>query len=265
MTLPFVSCICVTKNRRILLRRAAEYFERSRYLYAQRGGSAEFVVVDGSNTPNRELGNLSTYVHAPSETPRTGYFHNVACENARGDVIIQWDDDDWQNPYRIVRQVKALELAEGQGFTFSSAFWWYHLSSGRACKARSWEPGEGSTGAIFAYHRAAWKAAPFREVDQAEDIGFSIDQAKAGTKIIDARDPTLFVYVRHNVNGSALTNYAFTDEDTGLAREVMGADVEYYDELGELLPLTPWNHPNKPGSKMHALSPLQMLHLRHFR
>jgi len=46
---------------------------------------------------------------------------------------------------------------------------------------------------------------------------------------------------------------------------LLGADVEYYDELSELLPLTPWNHPNAPGSKVHALNPLQVLYLRHFR
>jgi len=83
--------------------------------------------------------------------------------------------------------------------------------------------------------------------------------------MIDSADPSLLVYMRHNVNGSALTNYQFTDDDTTRARALMGADVEYYDELSEILPLTPWNHPNAPGSKVHALSPIQLLHLRHYR
>jgi glycosyltransferase involved in cell wall biosynthesis len=266
-TRPLVSCICVTKNRRMLVRKAVEYFERSRYLYWVAGGKAELVIVDGSAKPFDIFGQADVrYVHHPSAEPRTGHFHNVACEEAKGDVIIQWDDDDWHHPYRIVRQSATLEAAGGDAFTFSSAFWWYHVSSARACRAKSWGPGMGSTGALFAYNRATWKAAPFRDdADQAEDIGWCQDHRARGTPFLDSEDPALVIYMRHNVNGSALTNYQFRDDDTAAARDLMGSDVDFYDELAELLPLTPWNHPNAPGSKAHALSPLQLLHLRHYR
>jgi len=265
---PVVSCIVVTKNRRMLLRKCAEYFARSSYLYWVAGGRAELVIVDGSPDANPcrfgvGIADRVRYLHHPSAEPRTGLFHNLACEAAEGDIIIQWDDDDWHHPYRIVRQAATLEAA-GEAFTYSSAFWWYHVQSRRACKARSWIPAEGSAGALFAYHRKVWQANPFRDVDAAEDSPFQAEHRARGTAMIDAADPTLVVYMRHNVNGSALTNYQFTDDDTAGARALLGADVEYYDELSELLPLTPWNHPNAPGSKVHALNPLQVLYLRHF-
>lgn len=265
---PLVSCICITKNRRMLVRKSVEYFHRSRYLYAVAGGGAELVIVDGSTKPNEALASGADpwvrYLHLPSEQPRVGHFHNVACEAARGDIVIQWDDDDWHNPYRIVRQSGTLEAA-GEGFTFSSALWWYHVSSGRACRSRSWGPGHGSLGALFAYHRSLWQAAPFHDVDQAEDQGWWSDHKARGTPFLDSEDPTLVVYMRHNVNGSALSNYRFTDEDTRDARDLMGADVDFYDELGEIMPLTPWNHPNAPGTRAHFISPLQNHYLRHFR
>ncbi len=267
---PLVSCIVVTKNRRMLLRKCAEYFARSSYLYCVAGGRAELVIVDGSEKPNacnfgvQGIADRVRYVHHPCAESRTGLFHNLACEESRGDIVIQWDDDDWHHPYRIVRQAATLEAA-GEAFTFSSAFWWYHVQTGRACKARSWIPREGSAGALFAYHRSVWRANPFEDVAGAEDSPFQAQHRARGTHMIDAADPSLIVYMRHNVNGSALTNYEFTEDDTREARALLGADVEFYDELAELLPLTPWNHPNKPGSKMHALNPLQVHYLRHFR
>lgn len=265
---PFVSCICVTKNRRMLLRRAIDYFYRSLYLYKLAGGDAELVIVDGSTKPNSEVANSDAahrYIHLALNRPAVGHLHNVACEAARGDVVIQWDDDDWHNPYRIVRQSASLEAHQDEAFTFSSAVWWYHVSTGQACRARSWGPGNGSMGALFAYHRSLWHKVPFQDVDQAEDQGWWSDHGLRGTTFLDSLDPTLVVYMRHNVNGSSLTNYRFTDEDTRDARALMGSDVDFYDEIGELLPLTPWNHPNSPGTKAHFISPIQDMYLRHFR
>jgi glycosyltransferase involved in cell wall biosynthesis len=267
---PFVSCICITKNRRLLLRRTIEYFYRSLYLYKVAGGDAELVIVDGSEKRNQHPEVTSSeaahrYIHLALNRPGVGHLHNVACDAARGDIVIQWDDDDWHNPYRIVRQSATLEGYHGEAFTFSSAFWWYHVSSGQACRARSWGPGHGSVGALFAYHRSLWEKVPFQDVDQAEDQGWWADHRLRGTAFIDSEDPALCVYMRHNVNGSALTNYHFTAADTMDARALMGADIDFYDEIGELLPLTPWNHPNAPGTKAHYVNPLQNLHLRHFR
>jgi glycosyltransferase involved in cell wall biosynthesis len=267
---PFVSCICITKNRRILLRRAVEYFYRSLYLYKLAGGDAELVIVDGSDKPNphpdvSRSEAAHRYIHLPSNRSAVGHFHNVAVEASKGELVIQWDDDDWHNPYRIVRQAATLEAHRAEAFTFSSVYWWYHLSAGRACRSRSWGPGMGSTGALFAYHRSLWAKAPFQDVNEAEDVGWWNDHLARGTPFLDSQDSSLVVYLRHNVNGSPLSNYRFTDEDTLDARSLMGADVDFYDELGELLPLTPWNHPNAPGTRAHYINPLQNLHLRHFR
>lgn len=39
-----------------------------------------------------------------------GEKHNRGLEAAQGDFIAHFDDDDWQSPFRLVRQLEALEL-----------------------------------------------------------------------------------------------------------------------------------------------------------
>lgn len=271
MKAPSVSCICITRNRRVFLERAIGYFARARDHYRRWGGEAELVVFDGSDEarpPGSPLERSSLrirYEHVPTSVLRAGQAHNDACQMAEGDVIIQWDDDDWQHPDRIQRQVAALYLPHAE-FTYSSAFYWYHLERGQACRARSWEAGDGSAGALFAYWKDTWKRTPFENVEVGEDVGFFSALRARGAVMLDTKDPELVVYMRHNKNGSALTNYAWDEASTQHARRIIGpGDLDFYDGLGELLPVANWNHPNAPGSRTHMLNPLALQWARHFR
>lgn len=272
---PLVSCICITQNRRFFLRRAVQYFLSARFQFNATREDCELLVLDGSEQSNADLcideesdGLLPLllhevknvrYFHEPSPPhAETGKLHNRACELAEGDVIVQWDDDDWQSPGRILQQVRALggaskdvtsEYPSG-AMTFTSQFYWYHLGERRACKARSWHHG-GSAGATFAYHRKAWEACPFRDVPQGEDSFFWQDHEARGTPMIDTKDPEMVVYIRHNQNGSHATSDDFTDEDTREARRILGDNVDFYDELSEILPLAQWNDPRAPWHVWH--------------
>jgi hypothetical protein len=266
--LPTVSCICVTRHRRLFLRQAYKYFVRAAKEYA---GPTEFVIADGSEEPNSFFQGNSWYVHEPEWTrdrtgslDRIGYYHNLACERAGGDVIIKWDDDDWQSLWRIDKQARAV-MSVDEGVAMSSKFFWYHLAEKRACRSRTWDTGEGTGGGILAFSRSVWKANPFPDRGVEDDV-FCAEHKARGTEFVDTKDPTLFVYMRHNQNGSSLTNYAYTDDDTEEVRELMGYDVNFYDELGEVLPQQPWCHPNNaPGSKVHVMNPIQQLWARHHR
>jgi hypothetical protein len=119
-------------------------------------------------------------------------------------------------------------------------------------------------GASFAYWRDVWKREPFSVSGLAEDTAFMADHAKIGTPVSDSNDPSLVVYLRHAVNSSRLTRYEWNDAATFEAREILGSDVAFYDELGELLEPYEWNKPG--GSKGRAIgTPLQQLYMRHFR
>lgn len=250
MQSPLVSCICITQNRRFYLRRAIEYWKRAVLLYH----NTELVILDGSLEPNSLFPKPGVvfipgtgsiwYHHLPNAShSRTGWFHNEACARAKGDIIIQWDDDDWQSPARIVAQASTIIGSEKpeETFTFTSRFYWYALQQRKAALSRTWDlAGEGSCGAMFAYHRKVWEKVPFRDVSQGEDSLFWSDARQAGIGFVDMRDPTFCIYMRHNQNGSHDTGLDYSDEATTVARSLMGLDLEWYDELAEILPTNVW-------------------------
>jgi glycosyltransferase involved in cell wall biosynthesis len=246
----------------MMLARAIQYFKRSDY-----PGKVELIVLDGSDQVHR-IGGIypGLYYHKPTSILQAGIAHNEACELTKGDIVVQWDDDDWQHPSRIRKQVEVLLTHPDDAMCFTSRYYWYHLEQARACKAKSWLGGEGSTGATFAYWKETWKKTPFVDIPVGEDIPFQASLSQRGCPMLDAKDHELLVYMRHNQNGSALTNYQWNPEDSQAARELIGPnDLDFYDGLGELMPVANWNHPNAPGSKMHVMNPMQQLWARHFR
>lgn len=262
---PAVSCICITQNRRFFLRRAIAYFWRAARFFEFRTGDLEgleLVILDGSARSNvslietalsvsgerigRFLEPYVRYYHYPSEEhSRTGWFHNEAVRLARGQVIIQWDDDDWHDTYRIQKQWETLRNQIAPSITFTSQFFWYHLLEKKACLSRSWYGGGSAVGAMLAYHRETWEKAPFRDVAQGEDNFFFDDHRALKTPMIDVKDPSFCIYVRHSRNGSPLVNAEYAEEHTERARFFLECadDLDFYDELSELLPLDSWNRP----------------------
>jgi hypothetical protein len=263
MNWPSVACICVTRNRRLFLDRAVKYIQRSFSFYP---GKCWMVVIDGSEERRVNVFPYVKYFHEPETTLQIGHTRNRACEESKGaDIIIHWDDDDWQHPKRIVRQVETLLQSPGDGLACTSRYYTYHVQQRQAVKANSWMGEGGSMGATFAYWRESWERTPFREVEKGDDIFFQGDLRDRGCPLLDAKDHEMMVYMRHNQNQSALTQYQWNEEDTLEARKLMGADVDFYDGIGELLPIANWAHPNAPGSKMHIMNPLQQSWGRHFK
>jgi hypothetical protein len=222
----------------------------------------ELIILDGSEFPNPDfrLANhlidssdgfhTIQYYHEPSKPhTKTGPLHNRACELAQGDIIIQWDDDDWQAPDRIIRQIYALNGADSftSALALTSQYYGYHLADKKAFRSRCWGNGLGSLGSAFAFHRSVWEKVPFRNVDQAEDQGFLEDCIKADIPIYDMKDPSYFIYIRHNQNGSAHSNNNYELEATIASRSILSEDINFYDELSEILPLSQWNHPTTFG------------------
>ncbi len=111
---PMVSCLMVTRDRSQLARRALECLVQQTYR------PVELVVVDSSREP------MTTFFEAyrdyfpiryenlpPQEGLFLGHYRNVSLELARGEVITQWDDDDWYHPQRLELQLNALLKQEG--------------------------------------------------------------------------------------------------------------------------------------------------------
>ena len=191
---PLVSCIMPTCNRRPFIAGAIRNFLNQDY------PNLELLIVDDGADSVKDL--------APTD-PRVRYLRldqkrilgdkrNFACQEARGDFIAHWDDDDWYPPNRVSRQMSGL-LSSGADICGTSALyycdtarqraWLYTYSGG----SRGWVGGN-----TLAYTRAFWQRAPFPNLQVGEDTRFV--WADRSARICNLNDPTLCVARIHPGN-----------------------------------------------------------------
>jgi glycosyltransferase involved in cell wall biosynthesis len=216
-----------TCDRREWVTQAIAYFRRQDY-------------------PNRELLVLDDGEHRVADLvppdPRIRYValdrrlvlgekRNRACELARGDVILHWDDDDWQAPHRVRYQVEQLQLhgsalcGPSRALYFdpaSAQAWLYDYPAG----PRAWVAGN-----ALCYRRELWRENPFPHVQVGEDTRF-VWSPRAGAPLV-LPDHRFFAGVVHRANTSQkLTRGSYwhprpLDE----VRSLLGADYGFYAAL----------------------------------
>lgn len=104
-----VSCLIVTADRKKLLRRSLLSFKK------QTHPNKEVVVIDNGHETVDDLltdfpADQVNYVRIdPSPDNILGDLRNISLENATGDFMICWDDDDWFHPERIEVELNALK------------------------------------------------------------------------------------------------------------------------------------------------------------
>jgi glycosyltransferase involved in cell wall biosynthesis len=196
---PLVSCIMPTFNRVPFVRMAVGWFSAQDY------PNKELVVVDDGTEPAAELlRGCPGVTYIPVGGRMTiGAKRNLACEHASGDVILQWDDDDWYGPSRISRQVLTLTEASAEVTGIAIAFVYDLVAD------RFWAP-TGATGflpqpsiayATLGFTRAIWRACGgYPDLSIGEDVGFLQRAAGRGGRVYLVEDADLFVHVRHGAN-----------------------------------------------------------------
>lgn len=229
-----VSCICVTKDRRIFLHKAIEYWRRSLHHH-----HSELIIIDGS----ARVSHLPTDVKYIRSPAKPGLARNIACDMATGDILIHWDDDDWQSPERVAKQVEGLKAAD---ICYTSKFYHYDITTGQSLQSRTWANGGGAMGALFAYPKEVWKANPFdNNAEAGEDSIFLSSLFAKKCAVSDLLDPTLLVYMRHN--RTKIYEHAFV-KDVNVRTIIGDNDMSFYDDLTEILPVVQRVHQTQlPG------------------
>lgn len=105
---PKVSCLMVTADRKRFVKRSLLSYRRQTY------PNKELIIVDDGKEELEELlagfpPQEITYLKIEKKPENVlGYLRNITLENATGEFITQWDDDDWYHPDRIRAQAEAL-------------------------------------------------------------------------------------------------------------------------------------------------------------
>lgn len=193
--MPLVSCIMPTFERRAFVPGAIACFLAQDYPHL------ELVIVDDGTDAVRDLvpdDPRIVYTHSTRRLS-VGAKRNLACERARGEFIVHWDDDDWYPATRISRQTAAL-VDRGADVCGSSEIYFYDRARDRAFLYRYSGGGlPWVAGTTLAYRRDVWLRRPFADVQVGEDAQFV--WAAAG-RVADLRDATLCVAAVHAGNVS---------------------------------------------------------------
>lgn len=189
--LPFVSCICVTRDRPRELARAVADYEAQTYPEELR----ELVIVADGGTPDYDGAHW-----LGSSRVEIGAKRNIAVSRAVGDVIVHWDDDDQYHPERIEHQVHRLLASDARIVGYNTMrfrvretgeVWEYCGSPGYA------------VGVSLCYWRDAWEAKPFNPNRMVgEDNEF---QTGRQVDTCDSEDMIIATIHRGNTNATAST------------------------------------------------------------
>jgi glycosyltransferase involved in cell wall biosynthesis len=230
---PLVTCIMPTYDRRLFVPQAIRYFLRQEY------PRRELIVVDDGADAVQDLVPADprvTYIRLDRRMS-LGAKRNLAVEQARGEIIAHWDDDDWYHPGYLGEVARRLAGAGARDAVAGMSSYLVYLLRQRALKvARA----GGIAGATLCYYRSLWVGQPYRDVAAAEDYFFLRD-SRARVLGVDA--PELFIVVRHAAHtwrherGMDVTSRlgALRDYDKPLAQLVDPRDCEFYESAGEAL------------------------------
>jgi hypothetical protein len=126
-----------------------------------------------------------------------GTCRNLSAAAAKGEIIVQIDDDDWQHPQRLSKQVEALSREKTE-LVGSSWLYCLHAPTKTASRISFWDVPNALPGATLAYYRSAWQRNPYQPI-QAEDGPFVQAFTREKTAY-DMKDPKLLVYLRHGAH-----------------------------------------------------------------
>ncbi len=222
---PLVSCIMPTADRRRWIPSAIEYFRRQDY------PNRELVVLDDGDDRVADLiGDDPKIRYIGLDEPLVlGAKRNRACELARGELIVHWDDDDWQAPSRLSYQVRSM-LASDASLCGTRRTLYFDPAAQRAW-LHSWPEGQRDWvgGNSLCYRRSLWEKTPFAPVAVGEDTRFVWERRSGKPLALD--DHRFLAAVIHAGNSSRKVTAGSHWESRPLheLRSLLGADWARYE------------------------------------
>ena len=224
---PLISCLMVTRDRYHLSRHALAAF------LAQTYTNSELLIIDDGDCPKLadEVARLNDprlrFIKPATHNASLGTLRNLAVDEARGDYVCQWDDDDLSDPYRLQIQLAAIQATQTRASFLKRWLIWMPLQKrAMISRERVWEGSMLCEKAIMPRYpeRARGEDTPVMEKICAEHATAHLDI------------PRLYVYVAHGANTWSDEHFEEHWKVTG--QRYSGTRYEaVVDELNKHLPL----------------------------
>jgi predicted O-methyltransferase YrrM len=224
---PLVSCIMPTADRRRFVAQAIAYFAKQTYT------NRELLILDDGIDSVADLvapDPRIRYLRLPRKIS-IGAKHNLACEMAKGEIIIHWDDDDWMSECRVAYQVGELQSSASLVLCGLSRVIVYEAAADRAWEyvyprhERPWV-----CGGSFCYRKQLWERNRFPNISEGADTLYVWGLRGGSVHTLD--DPTFYVAVVHADNSSRkrISGPRWRPYDKAKVRQLMQTDWTFYRE-----------------------------------
>ncbi len=225
---PLVSCIMATADRRAFVPQAIRYFQRQDY--ARR----ELIILDDGADAIADLvprDDRIRYIRLPARRTM-GVKHNMACDEARGDIVLHWDDDDWMAPWRI-----SYQAAQLRGKPVNTLSGLSHLLFWDPRAHSAWEylypPSDKPwvAGGTFCYQRKFFEGRRFPDMNEGADTVFV--WGLQNSCVLALPDHGFYVALVHQQNTSRKRTNTFGWRPLALheVEKLLGEDLEFYGGL----------------------------------
>lgn len=195
---PMISCVCVTRKKPALLKRAISCFTAQSY------SPKELIIVyeDDDTDTIFFINSLKLSLRSDvrlvgvNAIPKTslGELRNLGIGASQGDYICQWDDDDWYHSNRLMDQYNALEANDRVGAVMTQ---WlvFNTVDNKAyiSNTRVWE------GSILC-RKDILQANPYVDKSIGEDTPTIEYLVSRDCLHLMSDVPTLYIYVYHGSN-----------------------------------------------------------------
>jgi glycosyltransferase involved in cell wall biosynthesis len=147
------------------------------------------------------LGRADIRIIDPPRKLSLGALRNVSRESARGEILCQWDDDDFHHPERIAVQLAGLQQSGGQALFLEEVIQFFPSSRAAYCINFRATEAKGHPGTLM-----CWRSAEIRypesgpDAQGSEDWAVALQLLKQGGLRTLAGSPCLYVYTSHGGN-----------------------------------------------------------------
>ena len=228
---PLVSCVMPTFDRRSFVPQAVRCFLRQDY------PARELVIIDDGPEPVGDLlpADPRILYHRLEAQMVLGAKRNLACELARGSIIVHWDDDDWSSPDRVSVQVAAL-TRDGADVCGVGSLLYYDLIHSSAWRftwsgaQRPW-----AAGPSLCFTKELWRSSPFPDVRIGEDTRFVFSPAVR--RVADVRAAACVVGIIHprNTAPKSIRGPHWSPRPLREVEDLLGDDMPFYRRLATAL------------------------------
>jgi glycosyltransferase involved in cell wall biosynthesis len=209
MTFPFVSVITPTYNRRCFIPAAIECYKHQTYPKDR----MEWIILDDGTESVEDL-----FAGASTHLPNIRYIRAAAKQNigakrnqlnkeAKGEIIIAMDDDDYYPPERVAHCVQRLRATKLVDIVGSSELYYYFTTRKEIWKFGPMPVPNHTTNGPMAYRRSYAKANQYDEtITHAEESSF-LNSYKSAVGQLESRKCMLVIaHSQNTYNKEQLIN-----------------------------------------------------------